>query len=203
MVNSNPLPDELLYGIAEYNVAAQYHNSQPRIRFTIAGFYIAVTGVLASGLVDASWSWRIVLGFIGFFVTGCIWVMELRTRAVNSSLALRCVDIERHYWGLNGQKWYEGVFSRLYKTRPQDTVPLRNSVPEKPGPDCPNIFWFEKPLPPCISKHISHARALDILYFSGLVLWGMLFIISAYNVLSQGTQSRLVIESLPLHVFQF
>ncbi len=152
----------------EYNAVVAYHTSQVSTRFVIAGFFLAATGFLVPAILQDNWSSRIPVAGLGCLLSLCAWILELRTRALYTNLAMRGIDIEHRYWKLTGPDWYNGFFSRQRKVKPNK---IETEVPPEPLPDCPKVAWMKNPLPPRISKHITHSMAFDLLYPGTFAFW--------------------------------
>ncbi len=181
---------EVKYGqeeiIAEYTQAATYHNAQVAIRFTIAGFYMAGICFLAQTVLTAdNWCIRSVGSFMGFLISGCLWIMDLRTRSLYTLLARRCTEIEHDLWGLEGSRWYQGTFSRLFKIRPPDSYHLLAEVPASPDRDWPEaleLSWVPKSWRNILSLCVSHSIALSALYLCGFFVSLTIFGTSIYKM---------------------
>jgi hypothetical protein len=174
--------------IAEYTQAATYHNSQVGIRFTIAGFYVAATGFLLQSALPASWQARAVVSSLGFLISGCLWIMDLRTRSLYTALAQRCIEIERSLWGLDKDRWYEGTFSRLFKTPPPSSRVHQAEVPAPPDRDWPDALelrWIPHSYRKTLSLVVSHSVPLSLLYLSGFFFWSAIFITAACKTWSR------------------
>lgn len=171
----------------EYTIAANYHNATIGIRFTIVGFYITATSVVAPLVLSTGVSWRIraVAGFLGALISGMLWIMDLRIRTLYTTLAHRCIEIERHLWGIEGSHWYEGTFSRLFKTCPLTSYPRLSEVPKRPDRDWPDALELKR-VPqswrPYLSVYISHSIALSILYLGGFLVWLGIFATSVCKI---------------------
>lgn len=168
---------------SEYAAVVEYHGSTVSSRFTIAGLYVAAIGFIASAVLDkdATWSARAAGSFLAWWLTACLWVLELRSRALYTNLAHRGIDIERRKWGLVGREWYTGFFSRQYKEAPTEQAD-KVDVPEKPGWDRPRIAWMKKPLPERISRCISHSWGFDLLYAGSWAFWTIALIVALYQL---------------------
>ena len=168
---------------AEYAAIVAYHSSTVSSRFTVAGLYIAAMGFLASVVLhkDTPWLTRAAGSALAWWLTICLWILELRSRALYTNLAHRGIEIEHKHWGLIDEKWYSGFFSRQYKEPPTDKV-LKQRVPEKPSLDRPKIAWMKKPLSEKVSRFISHSWGFDLLYAGGGVFWTISLILSLFHV---------------------
>lgn len=167
---------------SEYAAVVEYHNSTVSSRFTIAGLYVAAIGLIASAVLDkdATWVARAAGSLLACWLTVCLWIIELRCRALYTNLAHRGIDIEHRNWGLVGSEWYVGFFSRQYKEPPNQS---QEGVPERPGLDCPKIAWMKKPLPEKWSHYISQSWGFDLLYAGSLVFWSITLIVSVIRVI--------------------
>ena len=129
----------------EYEAVVGYHSSLVNSRFTIAGLYVAAIGFLASAvLTNSTWFTRVVASALAWWLTACLWILELRSRSLYWNLAHRGIDIEHRHWGLVAEQWYDGFFSRQYK-EPPVKVEDKPNVPELPGHDRPRSL-SENPL---------------------------------------------------------
>lgn len=173
---------------SEYAAVVEYHNSTVGSRFTTAGLYVAAIGFIASAILDkdATWAVRTIASFLAWWLTFCLWVLELRSRALYTNLARRGIDIEHRAWGLVRTEWYAGFFSRQYKEPPTD-VTEEEGVPAKPGWDCPKIAWMKKPLSEKVSHYISHSWGFDLLYGGSWVFWTVVLLMSLWKLSSRGT----------------
>jgi hypothetical protein len=95
----------------------------------------------------------------------------LRSRALYNRVAHRGIDIEHYCWGLIGDKWYEGFFSRQYKEKPELEADRANVPPKPPACDCPKLGWSKKPMSESLSKYISHSLGFDLLYAGSGLFW--------------------------------
>jgi len=182
--NPKPDPEDVR---TEYTAVADYHSAQVGVRFTVAGFYIAAMGFLAQSALftGASGRIRIAVSTLGCLISVCVWILELRSRALYRNLAHRGMDIEHYYWGIEGPDWYKGFFNRQYKEPPPESYSRCFEVPKDPSPDCPMIAWLRRPLPPGLSKYITHSMAFDILYPGSFLFWLTLFVVTLYRAISQ------------------
>ncbi len=132
---------------SEYAAIVEYHGSTVARRFTIAGLYVAAIGFIASAVLDkdAVWLARAGGSALAWWLTVCLWILELRSRVLYTNLAQRGIDIEHRRWGLVGNSWYNGLFSRQYKKQPTDEADKKD-VPSQPAWDRPKIAWMKEPL---------------------------------------------------------
>ena len=74
----------------EYESVVEYHGSTVSSRFTIAGLYVAAIGFIASAVFaeNATWLARVVGPALAWWLTVCIWILELRSRALYTNLSL-------------------------------------------------------------------------------------------------------------------
>lgn len=156
----------------EYAAIVGYHGSLVTARFTIAGLVIASSAFLASAVFGPGGETplKVAGAAIGAWLSFAVWVLELRTRALYRLIARRGVDIEHNAWGLKGRNWYEGAFSRQYKTPPEfgeDTadIPALKTLPSDPV----SIFGWSPPRR--IARQISHSNAFDLLYGGTTLFW--------------------------------
>jgi hypothetical protein len=156
---------------AEYAAVAEYHSTLVNSRFTIAALYVAAMGFLASAVLDkeATWIARAGGSLLASWLTFCLWILELRSRALFTNVAHRAIDIEHRSWGLTGQEWYVGLFSRQYKEPPD--WPEGETLPRRHDPDRPTLGWSDRPLPKAMARWISHSLGLDLLYVGSGVFW--------------------------------
>lgn len=158
----------------EYAAIEAYHRSLIHYRFIIVGAYLAGVSFLAKPALEVGGGVRAAIFACGFamLITICAWLLELRTRVVYRKIAIRGEQIEHEYWGYRGANWYKGLWSSQYKSiPPKEEV----GVPAHPGSDQTSVTLLGK-LPLCVSKHVSHSVALDVLYFGSLVAWGKLWL---------------------------
>jgi len=157
---------------AEYEAVLSYHTALVNSRFTIAGLYVAAVGFLASAIFnkDVTWVGRAAASGLACWLTLCLWVLELRSRALYTNLAQRGIDIEHRYWNLVGNDWYQGFFSRQYR-EPPSTTESGGPPPPETGPDRPTLGWSKRPLPESLSRWIRHSMGLDLLYAGVGLFW--------------------------------
>ena len=157
---------------AEYNAIVSYHTSLVLSRFTVAGLLVAGSGFLTPFIFhpDTSNAVRIFAGAFAILFTICVWILELRSRALYENLAHRGMQIEREHWKLDGKYWDDGFFSRQYKFSKQSETNRPDNVP-KPRPDIVRVFRSKEGLPDRASKWLSHSVAFDMLYGGVLLLW--------------------------------
>lgn len=157
----------------EYSAVVDYHTSIVNSRFTVAGLYVAAVGFLASTVLgkDVSTVARLAGCGLACWLTLCLWILELRSRALFTNLAHRGIDIEHRYWGLTeGEDWYAGFFSRQYK-EPPPGEPEEGGLSRRKKPDRPSLAWAKKPMPTSLSRFISHSMGFDLLYAGCGVFW--------------------------------
>jgi hypothetical protein len=169
---------------AEYQAVVDYHASIVSSRFTIAGLYVAAVGFVAAAVLagDTTWTARLGGSALALWLTGCLWVLELRSRALFTNVAHRGIDIEHRYWGLVGDEWMNGFFSRLYKEPPGADANNSGALDRRSDPDRPRLAWASKPMSIRSSRFISHSMGLDLLYAGGLVFWGGLLVVALCKV---------------------
>ena len=165
---------------AEYDAVVSYHTAIVQSRFTIAGLYSAAFAVLSTLEFSTTASLLAKLGVAasGIWITICVWILELRGRSLYTAIAARGIEIERHYWGVDGPNYYKGFFSLQYKRPPAEGESAERipSVPPEPDPVFVSMFFRLKPfrLSSPISLWITQSRGLDLLYFGGLSVWGVI-----------------------------
>lgn len=162
-------PDEIR---AEHRACVDYHTALGHSRFTVVGLYVAAMGFIASVLfrADTAWDFRAASSLLACLITFCLWVIELRTRALFTNIAYRGIEIERRYWGLVGKDLCSGFFSRQYKLPEDFREPNLPDEPRRSDPDCPRFGWGTQ-LSKSLSRYVSHSMGLDMLYGSGLLFW--------------------------------
>jgi hypothetical protein len=169
---------------SEYSAVVGYHTALVQSRFTIAGLYSAALALLLTVEFKAETSLNAKLGIaaIGFVLTLCLWILELRSRSLLSAVHKRGTQIERESWGLGGEKWYHGFFSLQVKKAPEGSEKEKNpNIPKEPPPADPvelSLFFRRKPFtfPPNIALWVTHSRGLDLLYLSGTLIWIILVV---------------------------
>jgi len=169
----------------EYSAVVGYHGSLVNSRFTIAGLYVASIGFLAGAVLskDVSWVTRAGGSALACWLTLCLWVLELRSRALFTNIAHRGIDIEHNYWNLDGDKWYDGFFSRQYKEPPEHDH-INEELTRRIEPDRPRFSWSKKPLPKWASRFVSHSMGLDLLYAGSGIFWLALLVASIAKLLT-------------------
>jgi hypothetical protein len=179
-------PDQAEDRRAEYAAVAEYHGHVVNSRFTIAGLYVAANGFLVSAVLskDATWVGRLAGALLAVWVTGCLWVLELRSRALFTNVAHRAIEIEHEQWGLTGQHLNRGLFGRQYKEPPGTSAegPGGEHLHRRQDPDRPRLGWARRPLPTWVSRRISHSMGLDLLYAGVGVFWAAMLAASAYQL---------------------
>lgn len=170
---------------SEYAAVVDYHGSLVNSRFTIAGLYVAAVGFIASAILaeDSTWVARVAGAFLACWLTICLWILELRSRALYVNLAQRGIDIEHHNFRLVGSSWYAGFFSRQYKKPPAEEVDKEN-VPSKPGLDRPKIAWMKAPVSERLSGFISHSWGFDLLYAGSGAFWSIVLILAVCHLVA-------------------
>lgn len=89
------ITDNIKYGSeearAEHKSCVDYHTSLVNSRFTIVGLYVAAMGFIASTSFkyDTSWDFRAACALLAILITFCLWILELRSRALFTSIAHR------------------------------------------------------------------------------------------------------------------
>jgi len=168
---------------AEHKACVDYHTALVNSRFTITGLYVAAMGFLASALFkqDVDWSMRAAGSILACWFTICLWILELRSRALFTNIAHRGIEIERRYWGLTEKELQSGFFSRQHKTPLKHDEEKATQAYRRANPDRPYLGWSNKPLSTKISRFISHSLGLDLLYLGGLIFWYAALCISVYK----------------------
>lgn len=171
-------PDEAR---AEHRACVDYHIALVNSRFTIVGLYVAAMGFIAGAVFKEviSWDFRAAVSLLACWLTACLWILELRSRALFTNVAHRGIDIERRYWKLDGEELMSGFFSRQHKL-PAKTEELDSSAaPRRKKPDRPVLGWSpDAAISEKWSRFISHSMGLDLLYAGGLVFWACSTVIS-------------------------
>jgi hypothetical protein len=165
----------------EYSAVVNYHNDLVKSRFTIAGLYIAAIGFVVGAVFKESSTitCQLICSMFACWIAFCLWIIELRSRGLYTSLAMRGKDIEHRHWNLTGPDWYEGFFSRQHKEKPaQNEIEYAGNVSEKPEYDRMKIAWMQNKLPESICKYISHSWGFDLLYAGTGLFWFIMFIVS-------------------------
>lgn len=154
----------------EYEAVCTYHNFLIGVRFTIAGLYLAGMGFLAQAAFSGQTTTegKAFLVCLALVIWAACWLLELRSRGLYRNLAQRGKDIEHKEWGMSSRdEWYEGLYSRQYKSPPLGLEKDPNWT--KPLPDGTSIFNLD--LPPAVSLWISHSNAFDVLYAGTGLMW--------------------------------
>lgn len=159
----------------EYEAVVEYHGSTVSSRFTIAGLYLAAMAFVASAVFAANATWLARAGgsILAWWITGCVWILELRSRALYTNLAHRGIEIEHRHWHLVGEMWYDGFFSRQYKEEPKAEMDKTN-VPDQPGRDRPRVLGVK--LSDRASCIITHSWGFDLLYAGSWAFWTALLL---------------------------
>jgi len=135
---------------AEYAAVNSYSSTVATFRFTLVGFFLAAVGlVVRDGIPRDDALLLLALSL-------CLWILELRNRALLGNLSGRALQIERDIWGYSGSRAYDGFVSRQMKSRPADDA----DAPEPPRLDVTRIFFWKARLP------VSHTLGLDLMYLS-------------------------------------
>lgn len=171
---------------AEYNAIVSYHTALVNSRFTVAGLFVAGLGLLGGAILrpDVPPRAKILGAALGLLLTFCLWLVELRSRALGGDIAMRGIDIEHKHFGFTGRDWYAGFFTRQYAPFAQQYKigPLESDsgagVPE--SPHSPNrvfiIFLLGKPLPNWLAKGITHSLGFDLLYSGSCLFWAFILL---------------------------
>ena len=171
----------------EYQVVSDYHSSIVSSRFTVAGLYVAAIGFVAGAVFSADTSWwaRWAGSVLALWLSICLWVLELRSRALFTNIAHRGIEIEHKYWGLTDieTEWFNGFFSRMYKEPPNSNHGSNGELDRRKEPDRPRFAWSRKPLSVQLSKYISHSMGLDLLFLGGIVFWSLVSVVSLFKII--------------------
>ena len=172
-VRRGPSPEDLR---VEYQATNDFYIMIGGTRFTIAGFYLAATGLLGQfGLgSEASESQRCLVAVLGFLLGLIAWMLELRSRLLCREMWGRMVNIERNHW-FSPEDWYSGAQSGSNKTLPTNDHPDRSRIPTHPGPGKMTIAWLPRPLPSGLSRRVTHSMAFDLLYPVTMIFWVAVF----------------------------
>jgi hypothetical protein len=174
---ANPYgPDEAR---AEHRACVDYHTSLVNTRFTIAGLYVAAMGFVAGAVFksDAHWDLRAGASFLACWLSLCLWILELRSRALFTNIAHRGVEIERQVWGFTGERAMAGFFSRQHKLPEKDAFAASGPEPRRMTPDRPSLGTGHR-VSERLSRYISHSMGLDMLFAGGLLFWSLSTLIS-------------------------
>lgn len=159
---------------AEHRACVDYHTALVNSRFTIAGLYVAAMGFIAGAVFkgEITWDFRAAVSLLACWLTVCLWILELRSRALFTNVAQRGIEIERRYWKLDGENIMAGFFSRQHKL-PADTVAVESSTaPRRARPDRPVLGWRpNEALSERWARLVSHSMGLDLLFLGGLIFW--------------------------------
>jgi len=159
---------------AEHRACVDYHTALVNSRFTVAGLYVAAMGFIAGAVFkkELGWDFQAGVSLLACWLTICLWILELRSRALFTNIAHRGIEIERQYWQLDGENLMSGFFSRQYKL-PANIASIESSAaPRRAIPDRPVLGWRSgRPLSTKLSRYISHSMGLDLLYVGGLTFW--------------------------------
>ena len=172
----------------EYSAIVNYHNDLVKSRFTIAGLYIAAVGFVAGAVFksDANLIGQLAASMLACWMAVCLWIIELRSRALYTTLAKRGKDIEHRHWKLTGPDWYKGFFSRQHKKEPETGENgYAGEVPEKPEFDTTKFAWMKNEFSQSFSKYISHGWGLDLLYAGTGLGWLVIFVVLIIKFLGE------------------
>jgi hypothetical protein len=161
---------------AEHGACVDYHTALVNSRFTIAGLYVAAMGFIATAVFkpDITWDFRAAVSLLACWLSICLWILELRSRALFTNIAHRGIQIERAHWGLVGENLMAGFFSRQHKLPADGVEETPPDQPRRATPDPVSIaFRPGKPLSRRWSSLISHSMGLDLLYSGGLMFWAI------------------------------
>jgi hypothetical protein len=161
---------------AEHRACVDYHTALVNSRFTIAGLYVAAMGFIAAAVFkpDITWDFRAAISLLACWLSVCLWILELRSRALFTNVAHRGVEIERTHWGLTGENLMVGFFSRQHKLPACESLSTPPDQHWRKDPDLVTIaFRPRKPLSKRLSSLVSHSMGLDLLYSGGLAFWAI------------------------------
>ena len=150
---------------AEHRACVDYHTALVNSRFTIAGLYVAAMGFIAAAVFkpDITWDFRSAISLLACWLSICLWILELRSRALFTNIAHRGIQIERTHWGLVGEDLMAGFFSRQHKLPAEGLENTRPDQPRRVNPDLVTIaFRPGKPLSRRWASLISHSMGLRI-----------------------------------------
>ena len=159
---------------AEHRACVDYHTALVNSRFTIAGLYVAGMGFIAAAVFgpDITWDFRAAISLLACWLSICLWILELRSRALFTNIAHRGIQIERNHWGLVGNSLMVGFFSRQHKLPEAFSISSPSDEPRRRTPDPVTLaFRLGNPLSMRLSSLVSHSMGLDLLYTGGLVFW--------------------------------
>jgi hypothetical protein len=156
----------------EYAAIEAYHRALVHYRFIIVGAYFAGVSFLAKAAIEAPPRLSIWACGFAMLITLSAWMLEIRTRVLYRKVALRGEQIEHEFWGHAGKEWYQGLWSSQYKTKPPAEI---TDVPSMEAHD-PAFVSFIGKLPAGIAIHLSHSKALDILYLGCMLAWAKLWL---------------------------
>ena len=182
---------------AEYSAVAASHTALLSVRFTIAGLYVAAMAFAASAVFgkESTWIIRAAGSGFAFWLGFSLWIHELRSRALQTNVGLRGVEIEHQHWRLIGEKWNSGFFSRQYRVRHpftgeyygpgEDVPPPASPPPSKLPPDNPTqptVAWSRWPLPAFIDRYVTYGMGFDLLYAGSAIFWLVIMVISLVRI---------------------
>ena len=169
---------------AEYSAVVGFHTTLVNGRFTVTGLYVAAVGFLAAAVLgkEISAVARVAGSGLGCWLTGCLWILELRNRSLANNICKRGIDIEHKYWGLtNSDDWYSGFFSRQYREPPESELE-GCGLSRRKAPDRPTLGWANKPISEKLSRFVSHSMGVDLLFGGCGVFWLICFLWSVMGV---------------------
>jgi hypothetical protein len=147
--------------LAAYNAIVGYHNNLVSMRFTIAGLYLAASGLLAGSMFNSDWSGTtLVLPILGLALTLIAWLLEVRTYCLLENLGQRGISMES-------------------KLSLGDTGGFFDLMNEQPLP--PKIPFSRKPFKnQTVIRFISHSWGLNLLYVSISTFWLLMLLYFAF-----------------------
>jgi hypothetical protein len=126
-----------------------------RMRFTIAGLYLAATGFLASswfaGVRDGFSASYYLIPALGFVVTLICWLLEIRTFHLILNLEDKGAKVEKKL----------SVDGKLTLFMMRGGYPLPPRLP----------FSARRPVPKSLHRFVSHSFGLNALYASIAAFW--------------------------------
>jgi hypothetical protein len=148
---ANPSNEENIR--TEYSAICSNLNQLASFRFNLVGFYLVGIGFIASGSPNRGTYILLI------WISICFWVLELRNRGLHTNMAERGAQIEREYWGYQGDRLYEPFISHWSKQPPKND-------PEASEPHLADtvriLFWTVK-------MPVSHTLGLDLLFLGVIV----------------------------------
>jgi len=141
---------------AEYASLNAYSSTIVTFRFTLVGFFLAAVGLVVQGGVQRDEAMLLLA------LSLCLWILELRNRALLMNLSGRAIQIEREIWGYTGPQSYDAFACRQLKVHPADD----EDAPSRPPADKTRILFWEVRLP---ARLLTHTIGLDFLYLTVII----------------------------------